>query len=100
MLMERAATSTEVKRRVFNCIRIPRGNFVYNKDIGSGLYTLDLKRDNYKEQARLLVEEAMLCVPHTECTNVDIEIYDAGYKLIVAFAYKGESNVIEVMMNG
>ena len=100
MIDQRLVTSREIAQSIRNSLQIPAGRFLYDRGLGSSLDKLDLTIPNYREQADLLVREAMLRVPNAKCEGIDVEICEAGYKLVVYYSYKGKHNVVEVRING
>ena len=100
MNMKRAESSGEVCKMVYNCLKMRKGSFLYDKSLGSMLHTLDLSKGNYKERARMLAEEALAYMPMLRLANADVAIRETGYNLSVTFEYKGRINTVEVRING
>lgn len=61
----------EIIQRCFIVLSVKKNSFIYNRELGCDLYTIDRDDKRLKSTAELLVKEALLCVPQAEVKSVD-----------------------------
>lgn len=71
----------EFLQRALIRLSIKKGSFIYNKDLGSRLYTLSSQENNMQSKALSLVCEALNDMTETVVRNVSTEFIDNGEKL-------------------
>lgn len=64
----------ELLQRVLIRLTVKKGSFVYDKSLGSRLYTLKATDGNIKERALALVREALIEIPEVAVNDVKIAL--------------------------
>lgn len=64
----------ELLQRVMIRLTVKKGSFVYDKSLGSRLYTLKVTDGNIKERALALVREALIEIPEVAVNDVKIAL--------------------------
>ena len=74
----------ELLQRVLIRLGVKKGSFVYDKNLGSRLYTLKASSGNLNEKALSLVREGLLDVPDVLVEGVHAALTNGGENLVLA----------------
>lgn len=74
----------ELLQRVLIRLGVKKGSFVYDKNLGSRLYTLKAGDGNLNEKALSLVREALLDIPEVLVESVHTTLTNNGENLVLA----------------
>lgn len=87
----------EMMQRVCICLKIKKGSFPYDRELGSELYSLNGETQPLRDTATLLVKEAAARIPQVRILDVDAS-FDEEKKLAlsVLMEYDGEQGRLEV----
>lgn len=76
----------ELLQRVLIRLGVKKGSFVYDKNLGSRLYTLKASSGNLNEKALALVREALLDMPEVLVESVHTALTNGGENLALNVA--------------
>lgn len=87
----------EMMQRVGLCLKIKKGSFPYDRELGSELYILNEQTQPLRDTASLLVKEAAARIPQVKILDVEAA-FDNNKKLAlsVLLEFGGERKHMEV----
>lgn len=86
----------ETLQRCEILLKIRKGSFCYNRNLGSNLHLLQLHDNNLQGNALLLVKEALLPVPQVSVTSVQTRVINGAINLIINIEAYGEKGRLEM----
>ena len=88
---------SEIMQRVSLCLKIKKGSFPYDRELGSELHTLTESVQPLGETAALLVKEAAAQIPQVKILDVEAS-FDSEKKLglSVLLEFGGEQGRLEM----
>ncbi len=89
----------EVAQRLLICAQIPKGSFVYNKELGTNLRDIDLTSDRRILTATAILNEAVFDIKGARAEVESFEKKEDKIHLKVKISYKGEERKVEVMLS-
>ena len=87
-------------KQVYNCLRIPKGSFIFDRDLGSNLYNLDIRNENALKTCIHMVEDALSRLPEVKLTECKLITFNNRYKVTVEFSYLKNNYETEITIYG
>lgn len=85
-------------QKVSLAVKIPKGSFIYNKELGSGLYSINAEDSLAVEKAQILLDEALMNTDIKAVVSAVEAKADGGVKFSIQVNFAGETNKTEVML--
>ena len=90
----------EALQRASICMKIRKGSFIYNKELGSEINTLDPDASLALKTADMLLSEALMDMPEYSVTVSSLELSDDGsIKALIEAESKEGKKTAEVIFN-
>ena len=71
----------ELLQRVLIRLTVKKGSFIYDKNLGSNLYTLKNTNKDIKNQAIIMVKEALVDIREIEVDDISVKFTDNSENL-------------------
>lgn len=90
----------ELFQRVLIKLTVKKGSFIYDKNLGSRLYTLNSKVNDIKSKAFSIISEALNDMPEVFVKSILPEFIDDGGKLRleILLSIKGEEEDVVIII--
>ena len=90
----------ELLQRVLIRLTVKKGSFIYDKDLGSNLYTLKNTNKDIKNQAIIMVKEALADMREIEVEDISIKFTDSSenLKLNVLLSINNNKEEVEILL--
>lgn len=90
----------ELLQRVLIRLTVKKGSFIYDKDLGSDLYTLKNTNKDIKNQAIIMVKEALADMREIEVEDISIKFTDSSenLKLNVLLSINNNKEEVEILL--
>lgn len=86
----------ETLQRCEILLKVRKGSFCYNRNLGSNLHLLQWHDDRLQGNALLLVKEALLPIPQVSVTSVLAKVINGTINLIIDIEAYGEKERLEM----
>lgn len=90
----------ELLQRVLIRLTVKKGSFIYDKDLGSDLYTLKNTNKDIKNQAIIMIKEALADMRKIEVEDISIKFTDSSenLKLNVLLSINNNKEEVEILL--
>ena len=89
----------ELLQRVFFRLSIKKGSFIYDRNLGSELYKLNIYEENIKSKATSLIKEALIDMKNVIVKDVVTEIIDdTNLKLYIFLSLNDELREVVITL--
>ena len=90
----------ELLQRVLIRLTVKKGSFIYDKDLGSDLYTLKNTNKDIKNQALIMVKEALADMREIEVEDISVKFTDSSenLKLNVLLSINNNKEEVEILL--
>ncbi len=86
----------EILQRALIRLTVKKGSFIYDKNLGSRLYTLKSSTGNLKNTASILVNEALADMKEVKVDSVDVSFADSAENLRISVNLSIDKNKEEL----
>ena len=90
----------ELLQRVLIRLTVRKGSFIYNKNLGSNLYTLKNTNKDIKNQAIIMVKEALADMKEIEVDDISVKLIDnlENLKINVLLSINNNKEEVEILL--
>ena len=90
----------DLERRIYIALKVKKGTFLYNRDLGSNLHTLDTSSDEFYEQCKNMTEEALAEFKQIDITDITPVKDEIGFTIVINYKYLNQKLTTEVKISG